>query len=187
MKNNATPTKALRGLDFLSVFFATVFFLSYIPAKLIFHLQLKFKGERLEDRKWTGAGMVGTIAGALTYLLFPEKWTHSILMLLLALAFSVVISGRAEKAMNSHDDSRIVIDEWVGALFALFAMPQEIHFPFFTALILFRVFDVFKGPWGQWLQRLPGGFGVTMDDIGAGIIANGLTRILVFSFTKFAH
>jgi phosphatidylglycerophosphatase A len=40
-----------------------------------------------------------------------------------------------------------------------------------AGLILFRVFDVWKGPWGRAASKLPGGWGVVADDVLAGLIA----------------
>ena len=43
--------------------------------------------------------------------------------------------------------------------------------PYGMAFLLFRLFDIFK-PWPiSAAERLPGGFGVMMDDVLAGIAA----------------
>jgi len=44
----------------------------------------------------------------------------------------------------------------------------------FAGFILFRVFDIFKPFPLKNLQNLPGGWGVVMDDVGAGIYAGAL-------------
>ena len=56
---------------------------------------------------------------------------------------------------------------------------------FVAAFLLFRLFDVLKGPIGQYCQRFPGGWGVTMDDVYAGVFANLVWRISVGVF-KFS-
>ena len=97
-----------------------------------------------------------------------------------AVALSLVASHYAEKVLSSHDDSRIIIDEWVGAWVALWGMEQVIGGPLIVAFILFRIFDVWKGPWGRFLQKLPGGWGINLDDVGAGLLANLGTRALMY-------
>jgi phosphatidylglycerophosphatase A len=44
----------------------------------------------------------------------------------------------------------------------------------FAAFLLFRLLDILKPPPIKTLERLPRGWGVTMDDVAAGIFA-GLT------------
>jgi len=41
-----------------------------------------------------------------------------------------------------------------------------------AAFALFRLFDAAKPPPIGRLERLPGGIGVVMDDVGAGLLAN---------------
>jgi phosphatidylglycerophosphatase A len=178
MKKNPPLADISRGLDHLAVCLASVFYLSYLPAGFVHFFQMKFRGETLTDLKFTGAGLVGSIAGVITYLLLPYTAANSIFVVLSGLAFSTVVAHRAEKALGSHDDSRIVIDEWVGSWLACLGLDQVFGVWIVVAFLLFRAFDVFKGPWGHWLQRLPGGWGVVMDDVAAGLIANGLVRLL---------
>jgi len=46
--------------------------------------------------------------------------------------------------------------------------------------LLFRLFDVSKLFFVKKLERLPGGIGITMDDVGAGIISNVLLQIMIY-------
>ena len=135
----------------------------------------------------TGAGLIGSIEGALTYLLLPAALARSPWMILIGIALSVWISGQAETALGSHDDSRIVIDEWIGAWIAVWGLEQRVGWLFILAFVLFRVFDVLKGPLGRALQKLPGGGGITLDDVYAGIAANLLWRFSVEMMVRFAH
>jgi phosphatidylglycerophosphatase A len=44
---------------------------------------------------------------------------------------------------------------------------------FLAGFVLFRLFDILKPyPIRLMDQKLPGGFGVVMDDVAAGIVAN---------------
>ncbi len=173
--------------DRLFIFFATGFGLSGVPARLTARFSSADTHKSFHDRKVTGAGLIGSIEGALTYLFLPSIYARSLWLLLIGVALSVWISGCAETALNSHDDSRIVIDEWIGAWIAVWGLEQRIGWIFMLAFVLFRLFDVFKGPLGGLLQRLPGGWGVTFDDVYAGLAANLLWRFSVEMFRRFAH
>jgi phosphatidylglycerophosphatase A len=50
-----------------------------------------------------------------------------------------------------------------------------------VALVLFRVFDIVKPFYIKNLERLPGGLGVMMDDVLAGIYANILLQIVIWA------
>jgi phosphatidylglycerophosphatase A len=68
------------------------------------------------------------------------------------------------------DDQRIVIDEIVG--FQVAMLPVAItELNICAAFVLFRIFDIWKPFPVNKLQDLPGGLGVVMDDVGAGIYA----------------
>lgn len=173
--------------DSLFVFLATGFGLSSLPSRITARFSSSQTHHSLQERKVTGAGLIGSIEGAITYLLLPATLARSWWLPLVGVALSIWIAGRAEVVLNSHDDSRIVIDEWVGAWFALWGLPQQIGILFVVTFVLFRLFDVLKGPVGRWLQRWPGGWGVTADDLYAGIVANLLWRLSVDVIPFFHH
>jgi phosphatidylglycerophosphatase A len=168
-----------KSFDPLFVFLATGFGLSGVPSRLTARFSSAGAHQSFQDRKVTGAGLIGSIEGALTYCLLPSFIARSIWAPVIGILLSVWIAGRAETALNSHDDSRIVIDEWIGAWIALWGLEQRVGFLFVLAFVLFRVFDVIKGPIGGGLQRLPRGWGVTADDLYAGVAANLLWRFSV--------
>lgn len=163
--------------DQVIIFLATGLYLSFIPTLFLKTLREEEIHSVLTEKKWTGAGLIGTLAGATAYLLTPPALAQSVVFLFLYIGFAIVVSDRAEKILGSHDDSRIVIDEWVGVWIALWGLGPAITVWFILAVLLFRFFDVMKGPWGHALQKLPGGWGVVMDDVCAGILANLFTRL----------
>jgi phosphatidylglycerophosphatase A len=165
--------------DKLSVFLATGLFISYLPSAVIHSLKNKKNSQTLIEKKWTGAGLFGSFEGALTYLFLPVSIATAWWALLVGFAVSVYFSGRAEIVMGSHDDSRIVIDEWIGAWIALWGLQQHLSIAVLIAFGLFRIIDVFKGPLIRKMQNWPGGMGITMDDVVAGVIANLITKLLI--------
>ncbi|MFH1726015.1 MAG: phosphatidylglycerophosphatase A [Elusimicrobiota bacterium] len=161
--------RALPVIDRFCVAVATGLYLSYIP----FWLSKTTRLARL--RRWTGAGLVGTLLGwALLYAL-PDGGTGFGWALSAGIVAACVVSDRADKRFGSHDDTRIIVDETVGYWAAVGWLPRD---PWLLAagFILFRVFDAGKLPPCRWLERLPGGIGVVMDDVGAGLATNLVLR-----------
>lgn len=86
----------------------------------------------------------------------------------------VVGSNRME-AEWGKDPSQTVIDEMVGMWIALLLLPT--HWPYWlAAFFLFRLFDIFKPLGIRRLENLPGGWGVMLDDVLAGLYANLLLQ-----------
>jgi phosphatidylglycerophosphatase A len=102
--------------------------------------------------------------------------------LLILLPIAVWSSGEAEKELG-HDAHPIVVDEVVGMLAAVvgigrLAQPNPALL-LFLAFALFRFFDIVKPfPIGA-SQRLPGGWGIVVDDLLAGVATNLVLRFLL--------
>lgn len=92
-------------------------------------------------------------------------------------AVSAEICRRAEIVFNCKDPGRIVIDEVVGMAVTLAGLPFNIA-TVCAGFILFRCLDIAKPPPVGWFDRhLHGGWGVMMDDVAAGIMANLILRL----------
>lgn len=92
-------------------------------------------------------------------------------------AAAVWIAGRAERLLGNHDDGRIVIDEVAGMLTSLAFLPARLDVAL-AGFVLFRLFDVWKPPPARRAERLPGGMGVVVDDLVAGVYANLAGQLL---------
>ncbi len=98
--------------------------------------------------------------------------------LLVGLA-GVAASGPVCRALDAKDPGCIVIDEICGQLLSCAAIPWiptrlSPGIPvaaWIAAFALFRFFDIVKPGPIRALQELPGGWGVVLDDVGAGIAA----------------
>lgn len=129
-------------------------------------------------RKWTGAGFLGTLEGLLLWPLLPrDPAIYAAVVAAVAVAASWAC-GRAEKALGTHDDPRIVLDEVVGFWVAAAWLPRT-WTAGLIAFAFFRLFDSVKLPPYRWLERLPGGAGVVADDLGAGVVANLAARLVL--------
>lgn len=115
-------------------------------------------------------GTVGTLWGV--GLAWGFRETSDLVHLLgaiLLLGVGVVVSGEAERLRGQKDPPCVVIDEIVGFWLAAFRVPTEIT-SYSLVFLLFRALDIWK-PVPQ-LERLPGGWGIMVDDALAGILAN---------------
>ncbi|MDR0962745.1 MAG: phosphatidylglycerophosphatase A [Mediterranea sp.] len=70
------------------------------------------------------------------------------------------------------DPSRVVVDEMVGVWIALLAVPSGHVWYGLAAFVLFRLFDIFKPLGIRRMEQLPGGVGVMMDDVLAGVYSS---------------
>ena len=116
-------------------------------------------------------GTMGTLVGVVICLLcLPLPWPMRLLIVIALLALSIYVAGQAEKIYQKKDDQRIVIDEIIGLQITM--LPVVINVLNLCAgFVLFRIFDILKPfPIGN-LQKLPGGWGVVIDDVAAGIYA----------------
>lgn len=147
-------------------------------------------------------GTWGSLLGAvwLLILLLPgQLWIYAA-GLILSTFFSVWVCGCAEKILGRTDPGSVVMDEiiavpvcfaaWIGR-----QMIQTGHFPspgsllesgnlpvFIGLVAAFRFFDIAK-PWPvRQSQCLPGGWGITVDDVLAALYVNlcYLVGVLLF-------
>jgi phosphatidylglycerophosphatase A len=69
-----------------------------------------------------------------------------------------------------EDPGFVVVDEVAGQWVALIAIrPDVMHA--LLALVLFRLFDIWKPGPVRTLERLPDGTGIMLDDVAAGVLA----------------
>ena len=79
-------------------------------------------------------------------------------------------SQDAERSLGGKDPGAIVIDEVAGMALSVLTLPLT-PAVLIAGFVLFRVFDVVKPYPANALQRLPGGVGVMIDDVVAGLYA----------------
>jgi len=128
---------------------------------------------------------MGTLVGIPLYLALSSlSWPLYLVSVSVLTLLAVYASGEAERIFDRKDSPRIVIDEIVGLLWSLAFVGPTIG-RIMLAFFLFRFFDIVKPPPARWCQdRLPGGWGVVMDDVAAGIWANAVL-ILALKFFDF--
>lgn len=124
-------------------------------------------------------GTAATAAGVgLIVLLKDIPFVQYSGLLFLLFAAGLVCSSYLEKALNQKDPGIVVIDEVVGIMIALMGLP--LTWPVIVCgFFLFRALDMFKIYPINRFEAMPGGWGVMLDDVMAGLYTNIILSIAV--------
>lgn len=135
------------------------------------------------------SGTVGTLVGIPLYLLlhrvtFVLYGTAVGLALYLTVTALLFLAGVAaatllEKRFRRKDPGQVVADEVVGYLVAACAIAPSLASVGIT-FVLFRIFDIVKPFPARRSERLPGGWGIMVDDLWAGLYANLAARVCLY-------
>ncbi len=126
-----------------------------------------------------GSGTMGSLLAVILWALYAYSIESYAVVQLLTMLLTVLFTALSIPAVSvaeekwGHDSPRVVVDEIVGMWVALCAVPasREWWYPF-AALVLFRLFDIYKPLGCRWIDRnIPGAWGVMLDDILAGVYA----------------
>lgn len=109
------------------------------------------------------------VAVALGFVYPLASWAAYAGVCAALLAVGVWASTRLEHLFG-HDPSAATIDEALGMAITLAAAPIT-PATVVMGFVLFRFFDIVKLPPGRRLERVPGGWGVMLDDLSAGVYA----------------
>ncbi len=135
---------------------------------------------------WFGAGLLkpgpgtyGSVAALLLWVLAAHVW-HGVVLAVgtavaacVATAVGIPAAGIVARESGRADPGFVVVDEVAGQWIALIGVRADWEHAL-LALALFRLFDIWK-PWPvRTLERLPGGGGIVLDDVAAGVLALGV-------------
>jgi phosphatidylglycerophosphatase A len=90
---------------------------------------------------------------------------------------AIWLSSKGAEILGQKDPAIIVIDEIAGFLVASFLTPFG-RWPLVLAFLLFRFFDIVKVFPASNLERLPGGNGIVLDDVMAGLYTFIILRLM---------
>jgi phosphatidylglycerophosphatase A len=132
-----------------------------------------------------GPGTWGSVAAVLLWAAYA--WSISsapgallvalLAVIALALVLGIPAATIVERESGRHDPSFVVVDEAVGQWIALIGSQANWRHAL-IALILFRLFDITKPFPLRRLEKLPAGWGIVLDDVGAGLYALGVASLL---------
>ena len=131
-------------------------------------------------------GTFGSLAAFTLYfaLISLNQWRLYVLGVTLICAIGVWAANRVEADSKIVDPSFVVIDEVAGQLITLFLIPFSWIY-LLAGFLLFRAFDILKPFPARRAEELPGGWGIMLDDIFAGIYANLFLQLTVFVVEKY--
>ncbi len=132
------------------------------------------------------SGTVGTLVGIPLYLAlhwfcfgrFAPAVGLALYLAVTAVLFfaGVAAANRLEARFKTKDPSQVTADEVVGYLVAACAIEPTVASVTAT-FVLFRIFDIIKPFPARRSERLPGGWGIMVDDLWAGLYANLAARV----------
>ncbi|RFZ84080.1 phosphatidylglycerophosphatase A [Mucilaginibacter terrenus] len=127
----------------------------------------------------------GTLAAIVTCPLIWAIWQLNISWTLLIATIVITLLGiyvgdKVEPEWGK-DSYRVVIDEVAGMMVTMLFIPANLYL-LLGGLVLFRFFDILKPLYIRRMEALPGGTGVMMDDVLAGVYGNIVLQIVVVLF-----
>ena len=132
-----------------------------------------------------GPGTWGSVAAVLLWAAYAAAFHPTPQALLLALLIGIALtlllgipaSTIVARESGRKDPQFVVIDEVAGQWIALIGSHANWRHAL-IALVLFRLFDMTKPFPVRQLERLPEGWGIVLDDVGAGLYALGVASLL---------
>lgn len=129
-----------------------------------------------------GGGSYAALVFVLVRYFTKGVWNNAVdelLVFVLIFVLGVWSSFQVEKDWGK-DSSKVVIDEVAGMSFTLLFVPLTLP-NLITGFVLFRFFDIVKPFYIRRLELFPGGWGVMLDDLGAGLLAHLVLSVTIAS------
>lgn len=116
-------------------------------------------------------GTVGTLGGVAIAWALAGSEDYLVWTLVAAVALYVVgrMSAHWAERIAGKDPGFYVIDEVIGYLVTIAWMGGPTPLTLFVAFVVFRFFDIVKPPPVRRFERIPGGDGILLDDVFAGV------------------
>jgi phosphatidylglycerophosphatase A len=116
-------------------------------------------------------GTAGSVCAVVIAWLVPLPPLGFGLLALLLAGPAMWAAEVTARASGLEDPPIVVVDEVVGQWLALAGATTLNWKSRLGALVLFRLFDIWKPAPARQLERLPGGLGIVADDVIAGLYA----------------
>jgi len=128
-----------------------------------------------------GGGTLAAMVCCAGWWLVQQDGSFNRIMILVTvlILFTGIWSATMVETHWGKDSSRIVIDEAAGMCISLLFVPVTWKY-LLVGLLLFRFFDIVKPLFIRKMESLPGGWGVMMDDVLAGVYTNLLLQVMLY-------
>ena len=135
-------------------------------------------------------GTFASLTTCILFLLLLNIFTYTLIFLLMLIIFfySFVSINNSFEEFKSEDPQELVIDEVVGQMLVLIAIPiyetlyplPSIYYCIF-GFLLFRLFDIWKPfPVSYFDNNIKGALGIMLDDIAASFYAIIILILILF-------
>ncbi len=134
------------------------------------------------------SGTFGSLWGLpIFYWLSTQKFWFQIVILIGLIFLAILLAGQAAKILEEKDPSKVVIDEIVGYMVAMTGMPFSWTMAV-SGFFIFRIMDIMKPyPIRKIDRSLPGGWGIVLDDVLAGIYTQFFIRLWIYFRSWWKH
>jgi phosphatidylglycerophosphatase A len=126
-------------------------------------------------------GTAGSAAALVVYAALRLAGLDALVPLVIVVGFFVGVwaASRTARHLGRTDPGVVVIDEVVGMLLTVMLLPVSVTGAV-AGFFLFRALDVVKPFPAAQSERLPGGWGIMVDDVIAGLYAHLALRLLAW-------
>ena len=127
------------------------------------------------------SGTFGSLVAIFIYWIPGFEQLHIILPAIVILfIYGVYVSFKFEKVYGK-DPSQCTVDEVVGTWIALIAIPKSILLTL-TSFFIWRALDIIKPFPARSSEKLPGGWGIMIDDVISGFYSLIIVHLIVYTF-----
>jgi len=127
------------------------------------------------------SGTFGSLVAIVIYIIPGfERLEIIIPAIILLFSYGLFVSSKFEKVYGK-DPSQCTVDEVVGTWIALIALPKSFLIVF-TTFLIWCVLDIIKPFPARSSEKLPGGFGIMIDDVISGFYTVVIVHLFVYVF-----
>jgi phosphatidylglycerophosphatase A len=113
---------------------------------------------------------------------WPAPLYVKIITIVIVFLLGIPAASIAENHFNKKDPRQCVIDEVAGQLICLLLIPHSISY-YLAGFILFRIFDILKPFPVKAAEKIPGGIGIMLDDVVAGLYGLAVLQLYILAAT----
>jgi len=127
------------------------------------------------------SGTFGSLVAIFIYWIPGFEQLHIMLPAIVILfIYGVYVSSKFEK-IYGKDASQCTVDEIVGTWISLIAIPKSILLTL-TTFFIWRALDIIKPFPARSSEKLPGGWGIMIDDVISAFYSLIIVHLIVYTF-----